>query len=98
MRLLGVVLIACIMLSAARAMTIVLLLILAISITWALITRPLELLGFLFLGLLSGALQARPTITIMVLATVAILFLIRGNAKSEFSQKHLAGVDGNDSA
>ena len=80
MRLLAFLLVAAVILSVARALTIVLILAVVALLVWALITRPLEMLGLAFLGLLSGALQSRPTTTIMCVAGIAALTSLRSSS------------------
>ena len=81
MRLLAFLLIAAVILSVARALTIVLILAVVALLVWALITRPVEMLGLAFLGLLSGALQARPTTTIMCVTGIAALTTLRNSCE-----------------
>lgn len=77
MRLVGFLLIASVILTLAKALTLVLILVFVSSLLWAVITRPLELLGFLLIALLIEALSLRPLITILCIAVVATLVVIR---------------------
>ena len=77
MRFLAILIIASVILSVAKALTLALILLLLVSITWALITKPCELFAFLLFGLLSTALSARPATTILCIAAVAIVVAVR---------------------
>ena len=77
MRFLAFLIIASVILCLARALTLVLVLMLAVSLIWAVITKPLELLGFLMLMILSQLISASPTASIIAIATVAILLVLR---------------------
>ena len=77
MRFLAFLIIASVILCLARALTLVLVLMLAVSLIWAVITKPLELLGFLMLMILSQLISASPTASIIAIATVAILVVLR---------------------
>ena len=98
MRLIAFLLIASVILTLAKALTLVLILVFLASLLWALITRPLELLGFLLIALLTEAVSLRPLTTIFCIAGVATLVAIRGSAGSEPGQKRVCGDDKNDSA
>lgn len=82
MRFLAFLIIASIILSIARALTLVLILVFVISLAWAVITRPVELLGFLLIALLIEAVSLRPLTTIFCIAGVATLVAIRGNGST----------------
>ena len=77
MRFLAFLIIASVILSLARALTLVLILVFVISLLWAVITRPLELLGFLLIALLAEALSLRPLITILCIAVVFAIVIVR---------------------
>ena len=77
MRFLAFLVITGVILSLARALTLVLILIIVASLLWALITRPLELLGFLLIALAMEALSLSPMATILSLAGIAALVVIR---------------------
>lgn len=81
MRFLATLVIAGIILSVIKALIPALILLLAVSLVWALITKPFELLGFAFLCLISAALQLRPATTIMCIAGVALFLGIRRPAQ-----------------
>lgn len=96
MRILVFLIIAGVILNLLKALTLALVLLLIILLLWALITRPRELLGFLILGLLSTSLQAKPVVTILCIAAVAVLgtichFWDSGNGKAESVQSEDAG-------
>lgn len=80
MRFLAFLIMAGVILSLARALTLVLVLILAVSLIWAVITKPLELLGFVLLMLLSQLISASPVAFIIALTSVAILVVLRSPA------------------
>ena len=77
MRFLAFLIIAGVILSLARALTLVLILMLAVSLIWAVITKPLELLGFVLLMLMSQLISASPLASIIALTTVAIIVVLR---------------------
>lgn len=97
MRFLAFLIIASVILSLARALTLVLILVIVTSLLWAVITRPLELLGFLLILLLVEALSIRPTTTLLCVAGVAALVAIRGNGSTP-GEKRESGDRKNDSA
>jgi hypothetical protein len=76
MRFLAFLIIASVILSLARALTLVLILVFVVSLLWAVITRPLELLGFLLIALLMEALSLSPVTTILGIAGIAALAII----------------------
>lgn len=77
MKVLVFLLVASVIISVARALTPVLILTVIASLLWAVIRRPLELLGFVTLLLLSESLSLRPVTTILCVAFVASLIVIR---------------------
>ena len=77
MRFLAFLIIASVILSLARALTLVLILVFAVLFLWAVITRPLELLGFLLIALLMEALSLSPVTTILCVAGFAAITVIR---------------------
>ncbi len=77
MRFLAFLIIASVILSLARALTLVLILVLAISLLWALFTKPMELLGLVLLALMTEALSSRPATTIVCVAFVATIIAVR---------------------
>lgn len=77
MRFLAFLIIASVILSLARALTLVLIFVFVISLLWAVISRPLELLGFLSIALLMEALSLRPLTTIICFAGLAAIVAIR---------------------
>lgn len=83
MRFLAFLIIASVVLCILRAATLALILIIITSLLWAVITRPLELLGFLLIALLMEALSLSPVTTILCIAGVAALAIIRGPAEKD---------------
>lgn len=77
MRLVAFLLIASVILTLAKALTLILIFVLVSSLVWAVITRPLELLGFLLIALLTEALSLRPLITIFCIAVVVVIVTVR---------------------
>ena len=77
MRFLSFLIIAGVVLCILRAATLALILIIIASLLWAVITRPLELLGFLLIALLMEALSLRPLTTILCIAGVTLIVSIR---------------------
>lgn len=77
MRFLAFLIIASVILSLARALTLVLILVFVISLLWAVITRPLELVGFLLITLVMEALSLQPLATILCFVTVVAIVSIR---------------------
>jgi hypothetical protein len=77
MRFLAFLIIASVILCLARALTLVLILVFVVSLIWALLTRPLELLGFLLIALLMEALSLSPVTTILCITGLAAIAFIR---------------------
>ena len=77
MRFLAFLIIASVILCVLRAVTLALILIFAVSLVWAVLTRPLELLGFLLIALLMEALSLSPMTTILCIAGLAAIAVIR---------------------
>lgn len=77
MRFVAFLIIACVIISVARTLMPVLIFTFIISILWAMITRPLELLGFALILLMTESLSLRPLTTILCVAGVATLVVIR---------------------
>ena len=77
MRLLGILLVACVVLAAAQAVALALAVLLMVSLIYGLFTAPRETLGFVALLLVLGAFQAQPVaclavIGLMIMAKVVI--------------------------
>lgn len=81
MRFLAFLIIASVILSLAKALTLVLILVFVVSLTWAVITRPIELLGFLLIAFLTEALSLRPLTTIIGIAAIAAFVVSRKPAQ-----------------
>ena len=84
MRFLAFLIIASVILCVLRAVTLALILIFVVSLAWALLTRPLELLGFLLIALLMEALSLSPVTTILCIAGIAALAIIRRPAEKGY--------------
>lgn len=83
MRFLAFLIIASVILCVLRAVTLALILVFIVSLMWAILTRPLELLGFLLIALLMEALSLSPVITTLCIAGVSALAIIRGPTEKE---------------
>ena len=81
MRLLVLLLVAGVIIGVARALMPVLILAVIASLFWALIKRPLELIGFVTLFLMANALTLQPVVTILCVAFVVSLIVIRKPAE-----------------
>lgn len=77
MRLIAFLFIACVIIAVARAVMPVLILTVISSLLWALITRPLELVGLAFILLLSQSISISPVITIVGVAFVIAIAVVR---------------------
>lgn len=77
MRFAAFLIIACVIIGVARAVTPVFVLTLIISLVWAVINRPLELMGFAVLLLVAESLSLRPLTTILCVAFVVSLVVVR---------------------
>lgn len=94
MRLLTFLLVAGVILSVAKAITPVLILLVVALALWVIVIRPIEVFGVMLLGLLTGALQARPTTTILCISGIASLVALRNspNRESKAPDKTAADV------
>lgn len=77
MNLIVFLLVAGVTIGVARAMMPILILTAISSLLWAVITRPLELLGFVTLLLMAEALSLQPVATILSVAFVVSLIVVR---------------------
>ena len=94
MRFLAFLIIASVILCVLRAVTLALILIFVVSLAWAILTRPLELLGFLMIALLMEALSLSPVTTILCVAGLAAIAIIRkpaGEAPSNVTSRPASG-------
>ena len=90
MRLIVFLLVAGVIIGVARALMPVLILTVIASLLWAVITRPLELLGFVTLLLMAESLSLRPVTTILCVAGVAAFALVR-RPIGQSEKKNLTG-------
>lgn len=87
MRFLAFLIVAGVILCVLRAVTLALILVFVVSLVWAILTRPLELLGFLLIVLLMEALSLSPVTTIVCVALVVSIAVIRKPAGGVHSRE-----------
>lgn len=73
MRLLGFLLFASIILAVLKAAIVVLLLVLALSVLWAICYRPRETCAFIAYCAFWGAVSTRPALVLIILAALAAI-------------------------
>ena len=81
MRLLGQIILLCLIVTALQGAMAVLMIAIVLSLIWGLFYRPEETLGCIGLGLLLAALQVHPWLTIgaaLALAAVVLIARVRG--------------------
>lgn len=93
MNLIVFLLVAGVTIGVARAMMPILILAAISSLFWAVITRPLELLGFVTLLLMAEALSLRPLTTILCVAGLVALVVIWKPANHPSGRSDLSGSD-----
>lgn len=77
MRLIGILITACVVLAAAQAVAVALAILLGLAFFYSLFTAPKETLGFVALLLLLGAFQAHPAAFIGMMALAGIIGVFR---------------------
>lgn len=73
MRLLGFLLFASIMLATLKAAIVVLLLVVALSVLWAICCRPREICAFVAYSAFWVGLTVRPTLLLIIVGTLAAI-------------------------
>ncbi len=77
MRFLAFLIVAGVILSVAKALTFVLILLIALSLIWAVLTKPYELAAFVILTALCEIVTAHPLVALLAGFTLAALIVCR---------------------
>lgn len=82
MKLLGTLLLACVILAAIRAAIAALFIIFVVALLWSACARPRETLGFVGVCLLAGLIQDHGLAFLGVVALGLIVTLVRSNSSN----------------